>query len=161
MRDLWFHIKSTQQQLNTINPTRQRNKLEMCNISRITSANLTPLKKECSVAVNYSPNMLKTIWSCWGRCRACRSALEWEMSSSSFWKRNTGSPSTGICLGILCSLPFRWLLSCIRRIDLLFTSGSDAGFDNLWVRRLKVTKVTNLFSQYQSNAFRCLPSTIV
>ena len=37
---------------------------KMCNISRITSANRTPEKKECSVAVNYSPNMLKTIWSC-------------------------------------------------------------------------------------------------
>ena len=66
------------------------------------SANCTPEKKKCSVAVNYSPNMLKTIWSCWGRCRAGRSAFEWEMSSCSFWKWN--SPSTGICLGILCSL---------------------------------------------------------
>ena len=71
---------------------------KMCNISRITSANCTPEKKECSVAVNYSPNMLKTIWSesCWGRRRASRSALEWKMSSGSFWPGKRNSPSTGI-----------------------------------------------------------------
>ena len=114
----------------------------MCNISRITSANRTPEKTECSVAVNYSPNMLKTKWSCWGRRRACRSFLEWKTSSRSFWKRN--SPSTGIWFLEYSALSFRWLLSCIRRVDLLFTSGSDAGFENLWLRRLKVTKVTKL-----------------
>ena len=37
---------------------------KMCTIRRITSANRTPEKKECSVAVNYSPNMLKNKWSC-------------------------------------------------------------------------------------------------
>ena len=121
---------------------RRRNTLENVQHKKNLFANRTPEKKECSGAVNYSPIMLKTVWSCWGRHKACRSALEWEMSSCSFWQRN--SPSTGTCLGILCCLrlSFRWLLSCISSVDLLFTNGSDAGFENLWLRRSKVTKVT-------------------
>ena len=99
---------------------------KMCNISRIMSANHTPEKKECSVAVSYSPNLLKTIWSCWGCLLACRSVtgLEWEMSSCSFWKWN--SPSTGICLGILCSL--------LQAIAVMYQTCQFTIFKWLWCR---------------------------
>ena len=63
------------------------------------SANCTPEKKKCSVAVNYSPNMLKIIWSCWGCRRASRSALEWKWALAHF-----RSKTVQACLGILCSL---------------------------------------------------------
>ena len=43
----------------------------------------------------------------------------------------------------------------VSDVNLLFTSGSDARFENLWLRRWKVTKWQNLFSLYQSNAIRC------
>ena len=75
--------------------------LKMCNISRIMSADCTQEKKECSVAVNYSPNMLKPYGSAEVVTRQAGQPLS-GMSSSSFLKRN--SPSTGICLGILCFL---------------------------------------------------------
>ena len=107
--------------------------LKMCNMSRVTSANHSPKKKECSVAVNYSPNMLKTIWSCWGLwpgrpvCpwvgNELLLILEEKQSKYRYLFRKTLLSPSGDC--------------CIRRVNLLFTSGSDAGFKNLWLRRLK------------------------
>ena len=74
----------------------------MCNISRITSANRTPEKTIAQLQLTIAQICSKLYGPAEDRRRASRSALELEMSSCSFWKRN--SPSTGICLGILCSL---------------------------------------------------------
>ena len=113
----------------------------MCSIRRITSANRTTEKKECSVALTIAQICQKL----YGPAEVVAGTAGPPLSGK--WAlAHLGRETVQVQVSVqeysaLSALSFRWLLSCIRRVDL---SGSDAGFENLWLRTLKVTKVTKL-----------------
>ena len=111
-------------------------------------------EKRVLSCINYSPNMSKTIWSCWGRRRDGRSTFEWKMSSRSFGKRN--SPSTGICSGILCSE-----CSLLQVIAVMYQT---CWFKWLWCRIWEFMTEDVESDKSDKTYFQCnwiLPSTIV
>ena len=111
---------------------------KMCNISRITSANCTPEKKSAFYSPKYVKNYMVLLRIVAGPVcppsvgNELSLILEEKQSKYRYLSRNTLLSPSGDCCHVS------------DVVDLLFTSGSDAGLENLWLRRLKVTEVTKL-----------------